>query len=217
MSEAGMPSISNLLLAVAIAYLLGALPLAEKLSRRRGIDIFDVGTGLAGATNVLRNVGKMPATLVILGDLAKGILTGFISQYFLGIDGPWIVVPATAAVVGHWNSIFSRFRGGDGLVVLGGLTLAIFPEEFGIIGVAVACLVALAGQKMPYSSLFNILAGYTVIVFWALRYSNEYADTALAMGALAVIVFAHAVLGHARRRRASQIVGLAGSQNSDRA
>ena len=211
MLGSGAPDISSLLLAVTIAYVLGALPLADRVSRRRGIDIFKVGTGLAGATNVLRNVGKIPAIVVFLGDMAKGIITVFLAQQFLGVEGPWLVVPGGAAIIGHWNSVFSRFKGGDGLVVLGGITLAAFPE-YGIIGVAVASLVALGGQRMPYTSLLNILVGYMLIIALALVYFVDDRDTALAMGALAAIVFAHAVLGHARRRRSEASTQWAGNR-----
>ena len=205
------PELIGLLLAAAIGYLLGALPLADRVSKRRGVDIFNVGTGLAGATNVLRNVGKIPAAVVLLGDMAKGIITVFVAQQFLGLDGAWLVVPGAAAVIGHWNSVFSGFKGGDGLVVLGGITLAAFPE-YGIVGVAVSSLVALGGQKMPYTSLLNILVGYMVIIVLALKFFEDDMETAVAMGLLAVVVFAHAVFGHARRRRSEVPSDLAGNR-----
>lgn len=42
-----------------------------------------------------------------------------------------------------------------------------------------------------------------MIIFLFMQNQVQDLDTALAMGALALAVFAHAVLGHARRRRAS--------------
>jgi glycerol-3-phosphate acyltransferase PlsY len=206
------PQIVNLIVAAGIAYVLGALPIAERVSRRRGIDIFNIGTGLAGSTNVLKNVGRVSGAVVFLGDMAKGIVAVFVAQQLLGIEGPWIVVPTTSAIIGQWNSVFSGFKGGDGLVVLGGATLAVFPE-YGIIGVAFAALVALVAQKMPYSSLINILAGYMIIILLAQRYFSDDLDTALAMGGLALLVFGHAVFGHARRRRSE--VELAGGDLAD--
>ena len=50
-------SAPTLLLAVLGAYMLGALPLADQISRHSGVDIFSVGSGLAGAGNVRKNVG----------------------------------------------------------------------------------------------------------------------------------------------------------------
>ena len=200
------PQILNLILAAVIAYIIGALPLADRVSKRRGVDVFAEGTGLAGATNVRRRVGMIPAGLVVLGDAAKGILAILIAQA-LGVDGTWIVIPAVATIIGHWNSIFTGFKGGDGLVTLGGLTLAVFPFYQGyyesIIAVLVAVAVALGGQRLPYSSLFCIVAGYAVIILLFMQGRPEELDTALAMGALALVVFGHAVVGHAKRRRSS--------------
>jgi glycerol-3-phosphate acyltransferase PlsY len=201
MLDVAIPNVWSLLTAVVVGYVLGALPLADRLSRRSGVDIFRTGTGLAGATNVMRTVGRVPAAVVLLGDMSKGIITIFVAQQLLGLEGAWIVVPAAAAVIGHWYSIFSGFKGGDGFVVLGGITLAAFP--YGIIGVAFASLVALGGQRMRYTSLLNIPAGYMVVIAIAMRYFRDDLETALAMGALAMIVFGHAVLGHARRNSRS--------------
>lgn len=200
------PQILNLILAAVIAYIFGALPLADRVSRRRGVNVFSSGTGLAGATNVRRNVGLIPASLVVLGDAAKGILAILVAQA-LGVEGTWIVIPAAAAIVGHWKSVFTGFRGGDGLVTLGGVTLAVFPIYQGYyesaIAVAVAVAVALGGQKLPYSSLFCIIAGYAVIILLFMQNRAEDLDTALAMGALALVVFGYAVVGHARRNRSA--------------
>ena len=197
------PSIYTLIISAAVAYLIGALPLADRISRRRGVNIFESGTGLAGATNVLKSVGKLPAILVFVGDMAKGVVVVFAAQRF-GIEGVWIVVPVAAAVVGQWNSVFSRFKGGDGLVVLGGATILAFPESgIGFIGVACAAAIAFVAQKMPFSSLFNIPIGYAVIIALS-RTMNLDVEAPIAMGCLGVAVFGHALLGHARRRRSSE-------------
>lgn len=202
--EADIPYIPNLLIAFAIAYLFGSIPLAHRISRRRGIDIFNTGTGLAGASNVRRNVGTIPAAVVVLGDAAKGMAAILIAK-LLGIEGPWLFFPATATVVGHWKSIFTRFKGGDGLVVLGGISLVIFTAPIGyfitVCGVLVGIVVALGGQKMPYTSLMCIILGYIVVVGLTIFWNSDETNTALAIGVLGIIVFGHAVVGHARRRR----------------
>jgi glycerol-3-phosphate acyltransferase PlsY len=189
---------STLLLSIVMGYLLGALPLADRVSRRRGVNIFRAGTGLAGSSNVRKSVGKIPGAIVFLGDMSKGILV-IVAARALGVEGVWTVVPAAAAVVGHWNSVFTRFKGGDGLATLGGVTLAVFPL-YGSLGIVFAGMVALGGQRMPYTSLLSVISGYAVIV--ALSVLND-GDVRLpvAYGALATIVFAHALLGHALRRR----------------
>mgnify|MGYP001445455984 FL=1 len=81
----------GLALAIVVGYFLGALPLADRVSARLGIDIFSVGTGLAGASNVRRSVGRWPALFVLVGDLAKGA-TSVVTAEALGVEGPWVIV-----------------------------------------------------------------------------------------------------------------------------
>ena len=198
-----------MLMAVVIGYLLGSLPIAALLSRRAGVDIFEVGTGLPGASNVMRNVGRVPAALVLLGDMAKGALAVVIAKY-LGVEGSLLVLPAGAAVLGHWRSIFSRFRGGDGLATLGGAIVALFPI-FGVIAVVVAMAVSLGGQKLPYTSLLGIVFGYATLAVLNMALDGqsvvvmgvvEEGDraTALGVGGISALVLAHALNGHRRRR-----------------
>jgi glycerol-3-phosphate acyltransferase PlsY len=198
--------LSILLLAIVIGYVLGALPLADQVSRRRGINIFLSGTGLAGSSNVLKTVGKIPAAIVLLGDMAKGIVAIFVAGA-LGIDGPWLVVPASAAVVGHWHSMFTRMKGGDALATFGGSTLAVF-AGYGFAGVGFAFLVTLVAKKLPFpvpfASLFSIITGYSMIVLLSVLNYTEL-KVVFAFSALAVIVFAHALLGHALRRKSDSI------------
>jgi len=190
-----------LIIALAVGYILGALPLAERISRLNGVDIFNTGTGLAGASNVLHKVGFVPAAVVVVGDTAKGVLAVIVG-HLLGLEGVWVLAPASAAIAGHWKSAFSGFRGGDGLAVLAGVTIAVIPG-FGMIGVLVGSLVAVGGRVFPYTSLLSVVSGFLALVSLSLAY---YGDTAiiLGIGIMAWAVLGYAVLGHARRNRAGE-------------
>ena len=191
----------GLITAVLIGYLLGSLPVAARVSRRQGVDIFSAGTQLAGASNVRKNVGNRSGAFVLSADIAKGMFAMF-SARALGVEGDWVLLPAAATVLGHWNSVFTGFRGGDGMGPLGGITLVLFPVA-GFVGVAAAMAVALGGQRMPYTSLLSIVVGYVTI--GALNYAF-FGDISLTLGvsALGLLVLAHASLGHRRRRRADE-------------
>ncbi len=193
------PSAPDLLIAMVVGYLLGALPLAVQISRRLGVDIFSVGTGLPGASNVYRNVGKVPGLFVVLGDMGKGAAT-VVAAEAIGVQGPWLLLPVAAAVVGHWKPVFTGFRGGDGLAILGGGTVALFPV-FGVLSVAVATIVTLGAQRLPYTSLMGTVMGYATLVALTMAYDGETA-IALANVGVAGLVLAHAMLGHRRRRSA---------------
>src|SRR5258708_16157238 len=57
-----------------IAYLLGTLLGSLILGRLRGVDIRSMGSGNAGATNAMRTQGKLFGILVLLIDIAKGVV-----------------------------------------------------------------------------------------------------------------------------------------------
>src|SRR6202008_1656676 len=67
--------VSELLLKVAVSYLLGSIIGGLLIGRLRGgVDIRQMGSGNAGGTNALRTQGKWFAFWVLLIDIGKGWL-----------------------------------------------------------------------------------------------------------------------------------------------
>ena len=99
---------------LVLAYIIGSIPFAVVIARAQGIDIFAVGTGNPGASNVFREVGKWQGAGVFLLDIAKGIVPVYIAR---AIGAPENLLPlvAAATVIGVWFPVFLRFRGGAGL------------------------------------------------------------------------------------------------------
>lgn len=162
------------LVALAIAYLLGATPtgyLAGKLLK--GIDIREHGSGSTGATNVLRILGKWPGLAVLLVDVLKGVaaivlVRGFYSWLPVAPPGvpdlqvwtPWAVSLAGLAVLlGHGRSIWLNFTGGKSVAAGLGVLLAMsWPVGLGalaVFGVTVAIF--------RIVSLGSVLAALTAI------------------------------------------------------
>ena len=111
------------------AYLLGSISFSMWIARAvGGIDIRATGSGNAGATNVLRSVGKGPALAVLALDIAKGAVP-VLAARSVGAPGPVIGAAAVAAVVGHIFPIYYGFRGGKGVATAVGAmsTLALLP------------------------------------------------------------------------------------------
>lgn len=114
----------NVLLLLALGYLLGSMPFAYLIVRSQGADIFRTGTGNPGAANVFRKVSRRAGIAVLLGDVAKGVVPVLLARW-AGLS-PWLALAVgLAALVGHWYPVFLRFRGGAGLATAIGVAYGI--------------------------------------------------------------------------------------------
>ena len=112
-----------------VAYLLGSISFSVIISKKlAGFDVRENGSGNAGATNVLRSVGKIGALLTLLGDALKGvvailfaILVGAIAK---NADKSLLVqIAGILVVIGHTFPIFFEFKGGKGVATALGVLL----------------------------------------------------------------------------------------------
>ena len=112
-----------------IAYLIGSINFSVLISKKMaGFDVREKGSGNAGATNMLRSVGKKAAILTLLGDALKGvvailfaIIVGAIAK---SADKSLLVqIAGILVVVGHTFPIFFGFKGGKGVATSLGVLL----------------------------------------------------------------------------------------------
>jgi acyl phosphate:glycerol-3-phosphate acyltransferase len=142
-----------------LAFLLGSIPFGILISRAKGIDIRQHGSGNIGATNVLRVCGKKCGIPCLLLDALKGYLPVLlalnliqvaglkITLHFPQLDALALILPAAeqfkgqlfqvltalAAVLGHNHSPWVGFKGGKGIATSAGVLLALMPAAVGIL------------------------------------------------------------------------------------
>lgn len=135
-----------------VAYLIGSISFSVIISKKMaGFDVREKGSGNAGATNMLRSVGKKAAILTLLGDALKGvvailfaIIVGAIAK---SADKSLLVqIAGTLVVVGHTFPIFFGFKGGKGVATSLGVLL-MTNWQIGLICLVFA-LVLMALSKM---------------------------------------------------------------------
>ncbi|MBQ2836207.1 MAG: glycerol-3-phosphate 1-O-acyltransferase PlsY [Clostridia bacterium] len=112
-----------------VAYLLGSISFSVIISKKMaGFDVREKGSGNAGATNMLRSVGKKAAALTLLGDALKGV-AAILFAVIVGViaknsDKALLVqVAGILVVVGHTFPIFFGFKGGKGVATSLGVLL----------------------------------------------------------------------------------------------
>lgn len=146
---------------LVLAYLIGSFPTSFLIAKLlKGIDIRQVGSNNAGATNVLRNVGKFPALITLIVDILKGfIVVTVIANFFytFNIDLEYDFyrgLMALAVVLGHIWSIFLKFKGGKGVATTLGVAIGLTP--FALIPSAIIWLVVF--YVTSFVSLASIMA-----------------------------------------------------------
>ena len=166
-----MPVIVQLVLIGMIGYLWGSIPAGYwmgKLIKGKDFDIRAYGSHKIGATNVLRTLGRVPALIVLIFDLFKGIgptLIATLVPFFYGAGwGP--TVAGLAALIGHIYPIFIGFKGGRGVLTGAGALLIISPLTFFISFVTLA----IAILTSRYVSLGSIVGSLTTIICGILFY-----------------------------------------------
>jgi acyl phosphate:glycerol-3-phosphate acyltransferase len=146
-------------LSVAFAYLMGSVPFAFLLARRRGVDLRVAGSGNVGATNVLRTAGVSSAVLAMCLDGVKGAVAVVIAQR-LG-EGPATPVAAgLASVIGHLYPPWLGFRGGKGVATAAGVFSVLAPIATVIAGAVFLVSVWIS----RYMSVGSLAAAVTLVV-----------------------------------------------------
>jgi glycerol-3-phosphate acyltransferase PlsY len=177
-------------LLLVAAYLLGSFPTAGLVGRRGGTDPSTEGSGNPGATNVYRLMGRRAAALVLLGDVAKGVVSATVGNGAGGRAG--LFAAGAAAVVGHCFPAGRVTRGGKGVATAAGLAAVAFPVIAATAAVVWAGLVA-ATRKASLASLVTI--AYVPIA--AAIAGRPAAELAVSAAIAALVVARHA--GNLRR------------------
>ncbi|HYO46584.1 MAG TPA: glycerol-3-phosphate 1-O-acyltransferase PlsY [Gemmatimonadota bacterium] len=164
----------SLAVGLLITYLAGSFPTAYLVGRAKGVDLGRMGSGNYGATNVFRNLGRGPASLALVVDVAKGylpveLLPRWLSPSGIG-PGTFAVLLAVAAVLGHVFSIFLRFRGGKGVGTAAGAFLALSPVA---ILLAVAAWVAVLAWRRIVS-LASLAAALVLLAVVAGLHARDW-------------------------------------------
>ena len=173
------------LLAVVAAYLVGSIPFAQLLSKRRGIDLRRVGSGNVGATNVLRTLGVRPAVVAMMLDAVKGTVAVLVAQRLTnGVAAP--VMAGLASMIGHVYPVWLRFRGGKGVATAAGAFAVLTP-----VAVAAAMGVFLLTVALTRFISVGSMAAALTLAGWAIA-----SDAPTAVGIGAAIGAALVIIGH---------------------
>lgn len=172
------------ILAIPVAYLIGALPTGYLIGRVwRGIDVRKYGSGGTGFTNVMRTLGK-PAAVTVLGvDIAKGAIPVLIVGFATDVEIIRAVAGSTA-VIGHVYPVYTKFEGGRGVATAFGALVVLSPIAAG--AAAAGLLVIAVTRYVSAGSLSGtIIASGTLVILLILGHH----DIGILVFAIAIAIF----------------------------
>lgn len=153
------------LLLLVLGYLLGSIPTGWILTRLlRGQDLRSVGSGATGATNSRRALGTRWGIVVMIVDVAKGLIALEIARSADASAGVLALVGVTV-IIGHCWPIWLGFKGGKGIA-----------SGF--------------GSAVGLSAYMLILAPILVVVVWRWRYVSLGSIVAAAVTGPILLVLA---------------------------
>lgn len=174
----------ELLLALAIGYLLGSIPFGLLLMRVAGMgDVRDVGSGNIGATNVMRAGGRGLAAATLVLDALKGASAVLIaSELWPGSEA----FAAAGALIGHLYPVWLKLRGGKGVATLLGILIPLFPlgaaiyagvwvlallvtRISSVAGIAAAISAPVSAAVFGGDRMFPMLLAFALLVVWRHR------------------------------------------------
>lgn len=179
-----------------IAYLLGTLLGSLILGRLRGVDIRNMGSGNAGATNALRTQGKIFGASVLLLDIGKGVVAVMWVPVLVlpgvgadpNLTRQWLELACGIAVIlGHIYPVWFGFRGGKGVATVVGVIGALEPRLLVPLFLCWFGTVLLTG----YVGLASMLAGAGLVIA---VYVLEPANTPLlgfCIFITAIVIYTH--------------------------
>lgn len=155
----------TLITAMLGSYLVGSLNLSIIVSKVfYKTDIRTLGSGNAGATNVLRNFGRKAAIPVFAFDVLKGVIGYLIGLLICGTSPEWApLICAFAAILGHIFPVFYGFKGGKGVSTTLGVCLVAAPLAT-LITFAIVVVIFAVGKRISLGSILGILI-FTVLSF----------------------------------------------------
>ena len=176
-----MTEVFHVLAALVGGYLLGSIPFGVILTRAFGAgDLRQIGSGNIGATNVLRTGRKGLAASTLVLDMAKGAAAVILAQ---AIDPHLTLIAGAGAFFGHLYPVWLGFKGGKGVAVMLGISLALV-WQVGLIfaavwlgmlaisrissvsGMAAALSAPVAAFAFGQREMALMLAGLALILIW---------------------------------------------------
>ncbi len=169
-----------------MGYLFGSINPAYIISKIKGFDIREKGSGNAGASNTAMVIGKKAALVVALFDIFKAYIAVIIASSLFPHLRLAKTVTGVSCILGHIFPFMMHFHGGKGLASLGGFILGLNTKLF----LYLLLFELIIGLAVDYICVVPISASVILTVICALTTSDPVATLILSVLSL-IILYKH--------------------------
>ncbi len=150
-----------------IGYFFGNINPAYIISRFRGFDIRERGSGNAGASNVTMVMGKKAGLFTAIFDILKAAVVTSISVTLFPNLKYAKILAGSSCILGHIFPILMKFHGGKGLACLAGMMISydsqlfltiLVIELFLGLGFDYICIVPMSGSLL-FTLIYAVSTG----------------------------------------------------------
>ena len=171
------------------AYLVGGVPFSYLAGMwAKGIDLRQHGSGNLGASNTYRILGGRIALIVLVLDIAKGLIPVVMARAWdvVGLEPYHEIAAAVGAILGHLFSPYLRFSGGKGIATSAGAFAGLAPWAFACALLVFAAVFA-ARKIVSLASLAAAVA-LPIAVYMTGRISLAPSSSAVLWGSVLIMV-----------------------------
>ena len=156
----------HFIIIIFVSYMIGNISISRIIAKKHNKDITKLGSGNAGSTNVLRNLGFLAGISNLALDILKGFIPAFLfsrvfSGSFANVNLIYLYTAGLSVMLGHIFPVVYGFRGGKGIASMLGVFLAADP----LVTLIVIAVAAVAWILFNYGSVasFVCVTALTVI------------------------------------------------------
>lgn len=145
----------HFIVCLIVGYFCGCISCGYWMGRFYHMDIRTQGSGNAGTTNVLRTLGKLPALIVFVGDLAKAVIPIMVVRLVIRPEDwyLWCLYIGLGVVIGHNYPFYLGFKGGKGIAVTSAVVMSACHPIMVPIGLGIFIIVVALTRYVSLGSL----------------------------------------------------------------
>lgn len=148
-----------------LGYCIGGINPAYILSKIKGFDIRERGSGNAGASNAMMTMGKKAGAMIAIFDIFKAVVAVLLAVKLFPQVKLAKIISGSFCILGHIFPVLMNFHGGKGLACLGGFVLAYDVQIFLLLLICELILALMADYvcvvPLSGSALFTVIYAFT--------------------------------------------------------